>query len=692
MTAPLQPAPGPSPEPGRRRLLTYGKTSRKRSHPASPISQTAVHGGEPVDEDQAAPAKMRSRPVPISQNSDAPSLSTSHRKSQGMNISPKLTPRPRDTRTQDRDRGLPSASVAAARTTADAVPSQGRVSTWVQSDEAGNNVSFAHRQKLSAAMDYTVEAVSETSLDFKPPAIKRTNSEVNHSPQMSPDNQNKKRPISATKPRRPRLIDALSAQRPASPEPDAKQTDNASEPLQSNHSFTPGKSRLIADRDTRPRQDHRSRDTPKRRKVKYTYSQSRTFIGDSQSSRGMETGESDPALLDSLLSETEKPASPGAFDFPDDDEDDATSKTAIRSVHELRRAGAHNRIADEMEDLMFRIGTPNCDNLTMRRNALLELASKLEGTEFNNQFRNHAARDNIVKNIGQEEDPICAFALAASLVIFLASGPAPNLLRQMAEDHVGTFASRMLRVQEDVESLSSRRTLNLSRSTRVSVKNVEQLLVKMDVWHGYDIATLSPRDIGLQLVEMFFRVSEPHHLEMVADELESDLTVLAEHYSQSSVNEDVGVALIVSIFEAQSSVSSLSGGPTKILRLVPLVAKLLPRALREWSESRNKQESHVLKLAINLTNTESGAAAFDDRLVLSDLANCINKGVLALHDNKDEQRMPKFTYEGLLRILGIAINIMEHCAHARRSISGNAIDTLTSLYLKSRLYTGEVCL
>ncbi|KAI9158820.1 hypothetical protein HJFPF1_06818 [Paramyrothecium foliicola] len=691
MTTPQQPAKGA--QTGRKRPLTYGKASR-RIPSATSSTDTASCPDEAVSGIQANLAKEKPRSAPIAQSKSTSIQPVVVKHAQGRALQTQFGPQLNKGAGQIEDASrdhLSSFNIPPINRNGKGKgkvlnPPERMVSEATL--EPGSSLSFAHRQKQQE----DVKRVSLPSAVIPPipnqlDALHHGN--PNQSTQDPTETSSRKRTFSATKPRRPRLIDALSAQKRTTSDSDSSPSDDASGPWQSEHNHTPRPRKGLAGQDIRQRQDHRSKDTPKRRKVKYTYSQSRSFIGDSQSSQNINSGESDPLLLESLLSETSKPTSPGAFDFPDDSEDD-TSKTAIRSVHELRRAGAHNRFADEMEDLLFRIGTPNCDALTMRRNALMELATKLDSADFTNQFRNHAARDSITKGIGDEEDMICAIALAAALVIFLSSGPAPHLLRQMAEDHVGKFLGRMLRVHEDIDNIAALKSTNMSKTSRITLSRVKDLLMKMRIWHGYGMPRLSPRDLGLQLLEMFFRVSEPQHLEMVADELETDLAQLAEHYSGSSSQDSVGIALIVSIFEAQTSATTaLSEKPATVHRLVPLIVKLLPKALQSWMDAADEFESNTLKLATNLTNTEAGAAAFDDASILTALTNCIRKGMSALSQFKGDNRMPKRIHDGLLLILGVMINIMEHCVHARRSVSHASIDDLANLYLESQLSMTE---
>jgi hypothetical protein len=677
-------------EPGRRKLMTYGKASRKRPQ-SSPISNNTF----PRSTDSFGAVRASSSTTkPSKDTSHAPHL-------QDRASSP---PKPK----AEKQRAAPLQNAPAAVTKSDqgtiekrntaAIPATTLINHASQVQEplpearGGLNLGstlIRNNMSKTKASGSSTEGDSATATASTAPSSRKL---IDRTTEHIPNNGGRKRASSPAKQRRPRLIDTLAAQKEASPEPnvDTQQSDTYSDKSQPDVGFMSNSQRTSTDRDARSRQDHRSRDTPKRKKVRYTYSQSRRFLGDSQTSGGTEVGESDPLLLEALLSETPRAPSPDAFDFADDIDNDASSKTTIRSVHELRRAGAHTRFGDEMEDLLFRIGTPNCDALTMRRNALLELAGKLEQAEFITQFRNHAARDKIAQSIGKESDIICSVALAAVLIIFLSSGTAPHLLRQLAEEEVGKFLGRMLHMRDDLNHIAAQRTTNLSKSSRASVDQVAKSLANMKIWHGFSIQNLTPRILALEMLEIFFRVAEPQHLEIVAGVLESELLLLAEQYAQQDSEDPVGIALLVSIFEAHSSATSvLKDKPKHALRLAPLMIKLLPGTLETWPQPESEAESSTLKLAINMTNTAAGAAALNSGPILKDLVRCIDQGFSNLQNATAGGRMTKDAYDSLLVVLGIMINIMEHCSPARQAIEAPCIDTLASLYLTNHNFISK---
>ncbi|POR33983.1 Uncharacterized protein TPAR_05803 [Tolypocladium paradoxum] len=495
--------------------------------------------------------------------------------------------------------------------------------------------------------------------------------------------------------RRRRLIDALAAQRATSPDEDAKHADDEVGES-TGEEVGPSLPRpAMASQDARTRAADRRGATPTSRKIKFTYSQSRSALSESQTANDADTPGLD-ADDDTALSDTQALSSPVVPAFADEgvEDDDGNPRPAIKSVHELRRAGANNRFADEMDDLLARIGNPGAGSLTMRRNALCELAYQLRKESFAGQFRDHASRDNVAKGIGREEDVVSSFALAAALVVFLKSGPAPHLLHQLCKEGLGKLLGRLLRVSEDIDAVAAQRQTNLPRTTRASLHKVKGTLVQMPIWHELEPARLSPRTLGLQLLESVSRCSEGELLAQVVAELEADVVSVAADCAEAGAEADVDYALVVFALELLSSAGITPGANDQeawTAQHPGSIAKFLGRGLQRWPEQRGELAAATLKLAINTTNTARGAAAFDNAGLLSLLTDRIVEGFRRVHDAiGGEGRLHDDLYDGLLLILGVTINIVEHCPPARVSAGAKALDELVTLWQENQLAVSEV--
>ncbi|KAH7266677.1 uncharacterized protein BKA55DRAFT_553003 [Fusarium redolens] len=483
------------------------------------------------------------------------------------------------------------------------------------------------------------------------------------------------------KKRRPRLIDALAAQRAESSESEdsASEEEKPEQQLPPN-SGTDSGGATPSQQSQNNSQNHsqdstiRSRSRPtvalKSRRVKYTYGQSRSILTEAGCASRYPP---EPANAD-----------PFAMDDDDDLDGDGGTRPAIKSVHELRRAGANNRFADEMEDLLARIGTPGSSPSSLRRGALLELSQKLQNKEFIGQFRDHATRDKVAANIGQEQDIICGFALSAVLVTFLHFSPAAHLLQQLVDDGLGQMLSVLLQVPEDIDELASGR-LRLAKTTRASLSEVKTTLKKMNIWHGRRPEKLSPQTLALQLLNVVCQRIDAMHSSVVVRDVESDLEAVISHCTSTNPRTDAATALVISILESQSGMSMNDANEvTWIAQQSHQVARILENSVQQWPDKLGNIEVAILKLSINMSNTTHGAAAFSDVILLSSLSKCILSGFKSALDAMSNRRLKEETYDGLLLVLGMTINILEHCAPARENITGAQLDGLVTVYLQNQ--------
>ncbi|KAM5342752.1 hypothetical protein ACJ41O_013718 [Fusarium nematophilum] len=695
--------------PVSRKLVTYGKPSRKRHvRDAIPLRTAESHTTPSSRAEPADPVAKPSKPSLPRSSSD---------------------PSPRHLST---DR--PSASDGPSRAKA----GEG------QKTETGEAADSRKRKRIQAALAETTEDDRPRSPlkqprpttelprrplagpalnDIKAPAPPRREPIVNKSPKDADARSRllprSKSDISATKSslgtssasrsrgddaagprkRRPRLIDALAAQRPDSPEsedsapeiedyPPSPFYSGAATPSQQSQSNSQGNSQDSAIRPrTRPGVVFQGR------RVKYTYGQSRSILSESSrlSEPGMGAGMATTEELDALLATPPEPINPDPFAMSDEDlDEDGDVRPAIKSVHELRRAGANNRFADEMEDLLARIGTPSSPPSTMRRNALLELTQRLQSKDFISQFRDHATRDKVTANIGQEEDVISGFALTAVLVTFLNFSPAAHLLRQLVDDGLGKLLGVLLRSPDDIDEIASQKKGRLSKMSRASVSQVKTLLKKMNIWQGRRVEQLSPQTLALQLLNIVCQRIDPAHSSGVVRQVEGELQPIVERCARADPSTDAMYALVVSILETQSSLTMGDGGEVSWVSLqTPTVARLLRNSLQQWPEKPGAVETATLKLSINMSNTTRGAAAFNDEVLLSRLSNCLRAGFKSALEALSNRRLKGETYDGLLLELGVAINILEHCPPARENIIGEPLGGLVTLYLQNQALMSE---
>lgn len=699
---------------GQKRPATYGKTPRKRT--ASIVSQPVESSSgswhalkSQTSSAARAPSSSTKKDGPhwtARQQSDPVPAPSVKRNGAPAQETPRKRKRPSPAPTE-----TPTPNVTAQRARADGPASTASPGWRTHQPTAGATI----LRKGAGSTTGTVKTTSTRSEEG--PRLSRPASTVQPAVRTIDMEQPGKRRadqigtngaaagLGAPKPRRPRLIDTLAAQKAdnSDSDPDSDpirhdREEESSSPLHFRENRTPPlsqRSASIAERDARSRPSHRMGDSAKK-KIKFTYGQARTFRNEASNlddGAGDADANPDKFFSESLLAEPIGPTGSASFDFPDDEDDDTgPPKVGIKSVHELRRAGANHRFADEMDDLLSRIGNPGRTASSMRRNALLELGQKLQREDFTVQFRDHATRDSVAKDLGIEEDTISGFALAAVLVIFLSSGTAPHLLQQLANDRVGKLLARLLSVREDIDELATQRTMNLSRASKTSLRSVKGQLLRLRIWHGYDPVDLSPRRVALQLLDIVTQWSDVRALEELTRDVKVELAVAADEYRRGDFEADVDFVLIARVLETQSNVSTIVDTETAQARQhSSTVAGFLRRTLRSWPENRSDLEATILKLAINTTNVTGGAEAFDDGRLLSDLASTICRGFELVQAAVDRRGLEGGIYDELLLVLGVMINVLEHCPRARYSVDEASLARLVGVYMGGRLAVAQVC-
>ncbi|KAF4959940.1 hypothetical protein FGADI_1443 [Fusarium gaditjirri] len=673
-----------------RKVVTYGKPVRKRfMHDAMPFKPTESFAAPSSRPDSAAYVAKPSKPsLPRSTSEPTPKhVEKRPDEPARAKAGDDQKPKPRDaTDTRKRKRLEAAPSEPIEEETKLTAPKQLKSTTTLPKRPVAG--ASENENKTSAPpLQPTVSKKSPNSSNVRSRPLPRSKSDIPTSKLSSSAAQStaKDRDDESPRPkkRRPRLIDRLAAQRAESSESE----DSASEEEKPRQQLPPNSgtdsgSATPSQQSQNNSQNHsqdstirpRNRTTValKSRRVKFTYGQSRSILTES-SSKLSEPSQEKPMTveeeLDALLATPPEPpnADPFAMDDSDDLDGDGGTRPAIKSVHELRRAGANNRFADEMEDLLARIGTPGSSPSSLRRGALLELFQKLQNKDFISQFRDHATRDKVAANIGQEQDIICGFALSAVLVTFLHFSPAAHLLQQLVDDGLGQLLSVLLRVHEDIDELASGR-LRLAKTTRASLSEVKTTLRKMNIWHGRRPEKLSPQTLALQLLNVVCQRIDAMHSSVVVKDVENDLETILSH-----------------LLESQSGLAMNDANEvTWIAQQSHQVARILENSLQQWPDKLGNIEVAILKLSINMSNTTHGAAAFSDVILLSSLSKCILSGFKSALDAMSNRRLKEETYDGLLLVLGMTINILEHCAPARENITGAQLDGLVTVYLQNQ--------
>ncbi|GJC93871.1 rheb small monomeric GTPase [Colletotrichum higginsianum] len=305
-----------------------------------------------------------------------------------------------------------------------------------------------------------------------------------------------------------------------------------------------------------------------------------------------------------------------AFEEEEDAEEESSSKGGgIIDIHALRQAGANHRFADSMADLLDRVGTPQAlmsPSSRSRRNALLELASKLRDKTFVRQFRDQGAKDALFQAIGQEEDLVSGFVLLSVLLVLFTSYSVPHLVPQLQSEGIAQLASRLFELDEDIVDIAGQRKSNLSRNAQSSLGTLKSTIQQLDLWKGSPPAVLSPRTVALKAVSVLCKDGDSRATRDILADLTDQLFAFAENgWEQSRVEgiEGTNGGLALSLLEGYSIAAMESdAGPRWTKLYLPIVADILTAAMARPLQQFGDFESTMLKLALNTTNNNPAAA------------------------------------------------------------------------------------
>ncbi|KAK3328452.1 wings apart-like protein regulation of heterochromatin-domain-containing protein [Cercophora scortea] len=574
-------------------------------------------------------------------------------------------------------------------------------------DEASQGVPFS--AKTSRALDNL--SVSAENPGRKNQQIPLRLSRVPKAPIGQSAIKNKSPPPAASKvqstatqvPRKRRLIDALVSQAEGS----SSEEDEISsqETAVSDMRHSPGLHSSSPPPQSSPHEQRpvvRPVLATKKSGPKFTYSQKRTMLAEEDDlllgggGLGGLGGIDEEPSKGALFDFGRLPKMSSAFSFLD--EDDETANTgAVRSIHELRQAGANSRFADEMEDIMDRVGTPSEKPSSMRRGALLELAQKIREKDFRRQFRNHGDGGGLFNNLGEEMDLVSGYSIVATLTTLLATSVSAHLVQQLGPQGLAALLTRLLKETTDIGQLARDRKQNVSRNGQTTLGTIKSSILKLPIWEPISPTSLSPRTLALKCLDLVMRQSTHSSSEAeifstaVTDELFAILAVGSSNeaaWDFPSHQESCDLYLALYVLEGHSINAMQSRlGSRWTSKYVPIVANVLETALRRPADKYDDLESLALRITLNTTNTNQPACkSLVDQGLLRDLAeSACGAFEVFLNSMKVDAFLSK-VHESLIMMLGVMINFCVYHPPASQSLEERGDASRTPLNRLIRVF------
>lgn len=543
----------------------------------------------------------------------------------------------------------------------------------------------------------------QTQIPFRPGQTPRNISgsrqeKASTSKVVSPTTGDSQRQHGSATRKRKRLIDELAAQADESSDEDDDPADWSQASRQ-----TPEPQDLPNFPSTPepkiPKSFGRPESAKKRTGPKVTYSARRTLLAEGSSAGGLETVDEDAWLKEPIL-----PTGGSQFDMDDDDDDEPFTKGAVRSIHELRQAGANSRFADEIEDLLARIGRPSGKTSSSRRNALVELSQKMSDKSFVRKFRDHNGDRSLFEQVGKETDIIAGYALVAILTTLLASTASTHIMSQLQGQGLSLLVKRLLAIPADIQPISKDRTSNLSRNGQQAMSKLKASLLILPIWEPTTPFMLSPRRLALKGLELIVKHSGPVEGELFSTEVTDQLfSLLADASEPDSwkyprTDESIDFHLALSLLESYSVQAMQTESRDRwTFKHLPIIADTLGTTLRRSNGRLGEVGLLVLKLTLNTANNNHDAAtAFIEKGTVRTLANAVCDTFQTATAAIDDPDIFNSHLETLLLMLGILINFSEHDRNtggALLSAQGDneaPLDRIIRVFLNHHAATSEV--
>ena len=392
-----------------------------------------------------------------------------------------------------------------------------------------------------------------------------------------------------------------------------------------------------------------------------------------------------------------------SFHEEDEDEDSAIG---IRSVHELRQAGANNRFLDEIEDLLDRIGSPTPQPSSMRRSGLLDLASKIKDKNFTRQFRSNGVEARLFVHMGRETDLIAGFIMVSVLMALLAEANImPHVVNQLRTQGIARLLIRLLESQTSVTLLAKDRKSNMSKVAGSLLSEHGDYLLKLPIWEELHPKTISPQTVALKCLELMVRQTREagNAGDLISKELTTKLFLILKSGSDESSwdlpsgKEAVDFCLALSALESHSiAARTLHDENIWINDYLPIIADTLEVALTKPVDDFGVLQILILRLALNVTNNNPKASdvfareslmAIMGRVIVSKF-----KKILRFLTEEDFSS----AVDHLILVQGAMINFAEWSSAARESLHSlqgvydDPLDNMVQLFVDNQESTSMV--
>ena len=440
---------------------------------------------------------------------------------------------------------------------------------------------------------------------------------------------------------------------------------------------------------------------------KFTYSKQRSMLAEEDFMKQLELDMPHQPIQSTLGKKPRRgviPTLPKLQSFHEEEDND-DSTVGIRSVHELRQAGANNRFLDEIEDLLDRIGSPTTPS-SMRRSGLLDLASKIKDKTFTRQFRSNGVEQRLFMHMGRETDLIAGFVMVSILMALLADANIlPHVVTQLRTQGIARLFIRLLECQISITALGKDRKSNMSKVAQSLLAEHSDYLLKLSVWEELKPKTISPRTVALKCLELMVRQTREagNSGDLISKQLTTNLFSILKPASDESVwdlpsgKDAVDFCLALSALESHSiTARTLRDETIWISDYLPIIADTLEIALKQPVDDYGVLQALILRLTLNVTNNNQKASdVFARQSLIAVMGQVIVSKFKKISRFLTEEDF-SVVVDHLILALGVMINFSEWSSDVRNSLQSaqgtlhDPLDDMVQLFIDNQESTSLV--
>ena len=376
---------------------------------------------------------------------------------------------------------------------------------------------------------------------------------------------------------------------------------------------------------------------------------------------------------------------------------------ALRSIHELRKAGGNSRLVSEIEAMMEDVCEEGSSSLSLRRSRLLELTGRLQEPSFRQVFIDHGFDCRLLARANNSKDVVENLFLSAAILQLLSGPVSTPLLNRISSPSVIRYLIGLLEIGQEITSASSARMFNMSKNAHLELNAFCQDFIVSSVWSTVKPTTLTPRALALQCLERLVRqtrevgcvndILPPHDICRIAQFLEEPLygTTLPS-LNAPTVEFQLAISILESctIANKDSVHDEIWSG-----RTLNAVLGLLPMLTARFTDSSETLRSLALRLYLNLTNNNPELCeAFSRPDVLQSICDTVIVQFGKVVKNTTSQALE---LDSLILSLGSLINLAEWCEAVRNSTlelpneDSSYLDQFVEILTANSNKTAEVC-